>query len=192
MEESLGDAAGQRWLVGAGDIDQSASSINYNLYYAYDGLFDDPRQVMVSSTETYGSLSLEFQNCTTALATYHLFNQDILGSFPVYRPVAESGELCSELAAATTAKILPDDEFDYSLNGAWFNPDTPGQGFFIDKFKGVDTAFMGWFTYDTAIPSTADLSSIGALGQRWLVGTGAVDADDSSVLDYQLYYTYGG
>jgi|GEM_PF-6707443 len=184
-------ADGHRWLVGAGDINQSNSSIDYELYYAYDGKFDNSREVLLTNNE-YGSLNITFESCSTALVTYELFGQGISGSYPVNRPVAESGTLCEEFATEPVTVGQSDGGFDYGLNGAWFNPDTPGQGIFIDNFKGVDNAFMGWFTFDTTLQPPNEVLSIGSPGQRWLVGDGGVDATNSNVLNYQLYYTHGG
>jgi hypothetical protein len=47
-----------------------------------------------------------------------------------------------------------DDTFQINpgLSGAWFNPDTVGQGFFVDVLPDTDLVFMSWFTYDTAPP----------------------------------------
>ncbi|WP_223787948.1 FG-GAP repeat protein [Marinicella meishanensis] len=183
-------APGQRWLVGAAGIDQHQESIHFDLYYAYDGLFDDAREVQVSDTVAYGWLSMRFKSCLEAEVTYHITEPNLSGSFVVTRPAAGSGTLCTELD--TAAPTAADDDFNYALNGGWFNLATGGQGLFIDKFKGIDTAFMGWFTFDTELAAANTSSDIGALGQRWLVGTGTVDPEDSNVLNYELYYTYGG
>ncbi len=40
--------------------------------------------------------------------------------------------------------ILPND----GLSGAWYDPDTSGQGFFIDIKTEIGLFFAGWFTYD--------------------------------------------
>ncbi len=191
-DDSVGQigATGQRWLVAGGDIDEANSLISFDLYYAYDGLFDDSSMVSVSDTTAYGWLIMDFQDCSNAIVSYGINDAGLAGTFPVIRPAPDSGDLCGELSAAVPSAT--DDEYDYSLNGGWFNPATPGQGIFIDKFKGLDAAFMGWFTYDSSPIVNPISSAIGADGQRWLVGTGAVDPDNAKVINYQLYYTYGG
>jgi hypothetical protein len=62
------------------------------------------------------------------------------------------------------------------LNGAWFNPDTTGQGILFDY--GPNTAggflFLAWFTFETAgAPTKASgTEAVGASDQRWLTGSG--------------------
>lgn len=185
-------AQGHRWLVGAGEIDQTNSTINYKLYYAYDGLFDDPRPTLNSNINTYGTLLIEFQGCNQAVVSYELLEQEISGSYSIIRPDTADGDLCTAFASGSISNIEQSDGFDLNYNGNWFNPETAGQGIFVDKFDGVEHAFLGWFTYDTEIPSNPVSSQIGADGQRWVVGSGTVDADDNNVLNFQLYYTYGG
>lgn len=183
-------APGQRWLVGAAGIDQHHESIHFELYYAYDGLFDDARAVQVSDTAAYGWLTMTFKSCLEAEVSYHITEPNLSGSMLMTRPAAGSGTLCNDLASSEPA--ANDEDFNYALNGGWFNTETGGQGLFIDKFKGIDTAFMGWFTFDTELVDDSPSSDIGSLGQRWLVGTGEVDPDDAHVINYELYYTYGG
>jgi hypothetical protein len=48
--------------------------------------------------------------------------------------------------------VLPAVEQDFALcgalSGAWFNPDTAGQGLFLDISEEARFAFAGWFTWD--------------------------------------------
>ncbi len=193
-DDSLGQigAAGHRWLVGEGVIDQAKLTINYQLYYAYDGLFDNPRDATTFNTAPYGSMSIKFEHCAAAEVSYELFAAGLSNSYSIQRQVATSGELCDYFDNDLINEPGNQDSFDYRLNGAWYNPETSGQGLFIDKFKGTDAAFMGWFTYDTSLPMGIDYSQIGAQGQRWLVGAGAVDPNNNNIINYQLYYTAGG
>lgn len=58
------------------------------------------------------------------------------------------------------------------LNDAWFFPGTAGQGFFLTVFPGLGKVFMGWMTFDTALPDTAVNANLGNPGQRWLTAHG--------------------
>ena len=41
------------------------------------------------------------------------------------------------------------------LTDSWFNPETPGQGFFLDVFESLNQVFLGWFTFaDGPTPSS--------------------------------------
>ena len=61
-----------------------------------------------------------------------------------------------------------------ALAGAWFDPGTPGQGFFFDVYENIDLLFGGWYTFDLQRPvdGTADL---GEPGHRWLTIQGNYD-----------------
>lgn len=75
------------------------------------------------------------------------------------------------------------------LNDAWFNPDTSGQGFFINVFPDTGVLFLAWFTYDTERPPGDLEAVIGEPGHRWLTAAGAF-GDTRAVLDVSL--TRGG
>jgi hypothetical protein len=81
------------------------------------------------------------------------------------------------------------------LNGAWFNPDTTGQGVLFDY--GPNTAggflFLAWFTFDTAgAPSKASATeSVGASDQRWLTGS-ASGVPGTTQADLAFSNTSGG
>lgn len=78
------------------------------------------------------------------------------------------------------------------LNDAWFNPDTPGQGFFITVFPDIGQLFLAWFTFDTERPEEPDApdgSSLGDPGARWLTAFGSFE-NDTAELDIEV--TQGG
>ena len=75
------------------------------------------------------------------------------------------------------------------LNDAWWNPATPGQGFFITVFENAGVMFLAWFTYDTERPAEAVQANLGEPGHRWLTAIGPYDGD-TAVLDIEL--TQGG
>jgi hypothetical protein len=71
-----------------------------------------------------------------------------------------------------------------ALAGAWYNPDTDGQGFFLDVYENQNFMFLSWFTYDLQRPvdGTAEL---GEPGHRWLTAQGPIDGA-TAVLDVNL------
>lgn len=184
-------AAGHRWLVGNGTINQSTNSIKFGLFYAADGLFDDAQAVTLPEVDAYGSMTMIFNDdCFTATVTYEIPSQDLFGEYIVTRSVVDSTELCAAFAQGPVE--APVNAFDISLNGHWYNPDTLGQGIFVEQFAGTTQAFMGWFTYDTSLVNNPVMSQVGADGQRWLVGSGSVNADNVNILDFDLLYAAGG
>ena len=68
--------------------------------------------------------------------------------------------------------------------GAWFNPQTPGQGILVEVLPESRQVFVAWFTY-----ASGDGTKMGADGQRWLTGQGPVDGDSASLA---LSITRGG
>lgn len=60
-----------------------------------------------------------------------------------------------------------------ALNDAWYDPATPGQGFFLNVFdKSKQTMFVAWFTYDIERPAETVPSNLGDAGHRWLTAQG--------------------
>jgi glucose/arabinose dehydrogenase len=74
------------------------------------------------------------------------------------------------------------------LNDAWFDPDTAGQGFFINVFPDRELLFLSWFTYDTERPADA-VAVLGEPGHRWFTAIGPVDATGASL---EVSVTEGG
>lgn len=75
------------------------------------------------------------------------------------------------------------------LNDAWYNPDTPGQGFFVNVFPELGLVFLAWFTYDTERPPQGTPAILGEPGHRWLTALGAFTGNRAT-LDVEL--TQGG
>ena len=105
--------------------------------------------------------------------------------------------------------LLEEIPFNPGLNGSWFNPDTSGQGFFLEVFPNIPLIFLAWFTYDTTQPnpensiqaathglrqsagktqSMAD-AVVGDSNHRWITAQGPFDGT-SATLDVTL--TTGG
>jgi len=75
------------------------------------------------------------------------------------------------------------------LNDAWFNPETPGQGFFITVFPDRGEMFVAWFTYDTERPPGDDVAMLGEPGHRWMTAYGVYSGKTASL---EIELTQGG
>lgn len=75
------------------------------------------------------------------------------------------------------------------LNDAWFNSQTPGQGFFVTVFPDIGKIFLAWFTYDTERPDPSVTANVGEPGHRWLTAFGDYSGD-SALLNVEL--SFGG
>jgi hypothetical protein len=83
----------------------------------------------------------------------------------------------------------PDFRINSGLNDAWFNPATPGQGFFITVFEDIQMMFLAWFTYDTERPDGSVGAVLGEPGHRWLTAFGPYLGN---VAELDLELTRGG
>jgi len=77
------------------------------------------------------------------------------------------------------------------LNDAWYDPETPGQGFLLTVLPEAQTLFLAWFTYDTERPPAGSSAQLGEAGHRWLTAQGPYDPRSPDVwLD--VFLTQGG
>lgn len=79
--------------------------------------------------------------------------------------------------------------FNTGLNDAWYNPDTDGQGFFINVFPDNNLVFLSWFTFDTERPPESVPFKLGDPGHRWLTAQGFYD---QGIADLTVFLTAGG
>jgi len=89
------------------------------------------------------------------------------------------------LAFGTPPRIAAGQSFpiDESVEGSWLDPNTPGQGFLMDYFPGVNKLFVAWFTFDPKAVS----GNPNAL--RWMTATLDVTFDHASG---DVFTTTGG
>jgi hypothetical protein len=163
----------QRWLTAEGNY--AGNTANLTLYETLGGRFDDPQAV--NNTQV-GEVSLVFGDCGQGQMTYSLDAEGLQGSFPLLRVIPGSGNVCDERSGITTQAV----DIDAGMDGAWFDPNTSGQGFFIDSYldpEGSNFIFVAWFTYGDDTAS----------GQRWLTAEGSFEG---SIAEMDVFETTGG
>jgi uncharacterized protein (DUF885 family) len=163
----------QHWFTAEGKY--SGDTADLVIYETLGGRFDDPQQV---STDPVGEATLSFTDCGHGQMNYTLDTWDLQGSFPLRRVIPGAENVCLERAGVTNEPLDPNDGWD----GAWFDEETPGQGFLIDAHpnsEGDDYMFVAWFTY----------GETSASGQRWLTAEGPLEG---STADLIVYETVGG
>lgn len=74
------------------------------------------------------------------------------------------------------------------LMGAWFNPQSNGQGMFVTVYPRIGEIFLSWFTYDLERPDPSVPSILGDPGHRWLTAQGPYPWQDPDTLS-QVYGT---
>jgi len=163
----------QHWFTAQGNY--SGNTVDLVVSETLGGRFDDPQAV---STEPVGTASLSFTECGLGEMNYTIDTWGLDGSFPLKRAIAGTENVCQERAGITTGPLDPNDGWD----GAWYDENSPGQGFLIDAHpsaEGDDFIFVAWFTYGEGSAS----------GQRWLTAQGPLEGTAADLL---VYETMGG
>ena len=79
--------------------------------------------------------------------------------------------------------------FNAGYNDAWFDPNTAGQGFFINVFPDQGSLFVANFTFDTERPPGDVTAILGEPGHRWLTAQGPYNGGTATL---SVTLTQGG
>ncbi len=163
----------QQWYTAQGNYKDKVAELE--LYETLGGRFDDPREV---SNTLVGTVTVSFSDCSHGLMTYHIDKENLYGEFSLQRVIDGSGNVCEGLSENATQAV----DINAGMDGAWFNSDTSGQGFFIDSHpdpEGDNFIFVSWFTYGDDTAS----------GQRWLTAQGGFEGSTATI---DVHETTGG
>ena len=163
----------QHWFTAQGNYSGNAAELV--LYETLGGRFDSSQEV---SIDPVGSVNLSFSNCGSGTLRYAIDSSGLQGSFPLSRAIPGTENVCQELAGDTTESLDKNDGWD----GAWYDENSPGQGFLIDvhpSAEGDDFIFVAWFTFGEDSTS----------GQRWLTAQGPLAGTTANIV---VYETMGG
>jgi len=172
-DENSANPHEQRWLTAQGNY--SGNLAELTLYETLGGRFDDPQEV---ETQPVGVVSLLFSDCEQGEMSYRIDTEGLEGGFPLVRVIPGSGNTCAEIDGINTQAV----DINAGMDGSWFDPNTSGQGFFIDAYpdpEGGNFIFVSWFTYGDDTAS----------GQRWLTAQGTFQG---SVAEIDVHETTGG
>ena len=162
----------QQWYTAQGNY--SGNTAELELFETLGGKFDDPTPV---NTTKVGTTTATFNDCGEGQMAYN-FDDGRQGQFPMQRVIPGSDNVCEGLSGTTTQAV----DINAGMDGAWFDPDTPGQGFFIDAHpdpEGGNFIFVAWFTFGEDTAS----------GQRWLTAQGSIEG---SIAEIDVFETTGG
>lgn len=87
---------GHRWLTAQGPYNGDTADLT--LYLTAGGVFDAAQPPGVTDLAGYGSMRIEFADCTQGLVTYEIPSLGRTGSFPIERIVPDNVALCESLA----------------------------------------------------------------------------------------------
>jgi hypothetical protein len=163
----------QQWYTAQGNY--SGDTAVLDLFETLGGKFDDPQEV---TTTQVGEVTLTFSDCDMGMMSYIFDEEELLGEFPMIRVIPGSDNVCKGLSENNTEAL----DINAGMDGAWFDPDTSGQGYFIDAHpdpEGGNFIFVSWFTYGDETAS----------GQRWLTAQGGFEG---SMAEIDVFETTGG
>lgn len=173
----------QRWYTFSGNFVPGQTSQQLAVSQNTGGKFDSPP---ITQGTRVGTVTLSFQSCDTGRLDYQINvdGQNRNGTVPLTRlgiePYCDSG--------AFPTLSLSQNGINPSLNGAWYDPNTSGQGFqFVFLPSNANTAFLFWDTYDVN-----GLPSSGPSGQRWYTIQGNYTTGSSQVLNLPILESTGG
>ena len=175
------------WFTAQGNYEGNRGELL--VYESLGGKFDDPQQV---TTEPVGTATVSFIDCSHGVLSYSLDYSGLKGAIPMKRLIPGSDNLCQERSSSAIRSIenvryrpgnsTESVQINAGMNGAWFEPDTAGQGVLFDvyrSFEGDDFIFAAWFTYGDETAS----------GQRWLTAQGGFEGSTASI---SVFETKGG
>ncbi|VAW42354.1 hypothetical protein MNBD_GAMMA01-1118 [hydrothermal vent metagenome] len=155
-----------RWFTAQGTYTNNEADLTILL--TENGRFDNSQAV---ATRAVGKMKIRFTSCTSGVASYLFDQSQLSGSFPITRITPD--EFCEEQTAATAksvAKSANNISSKAGLSGAWYNPQTTGQGLLFDVMEDRQQIFVAWFTYD--LTSKDNDAEFGSVNHRWFTAMG--------------------
>lgn len=173
----------QRWYTLQGNFVAGETTKQLPVLLTTGGTFDSPP---ITQATAVGTATLSFQGCDTGRLEYQINvdGQNRNGTIPLTRLGIE--QYCASGTFPTLS--LSQNGINPSLNGAWYDPNTSGQGFqFVFQPSNANTAFLFWYTYDVnGVPSS------GPSGQRWYTIQGNYTTGNSQVSNLPILQATGG
>lgn len=173
----------QRWYSLQGNLVPGQTSQQLSVLINTGGKFDSPP---ITQATAVGTATLSFQGCDTGRLDYQINvdGQNRNGTVPMTRLGIEP--YCASGTFPTLS--LSQNGINPSLNGAWYDPNTSGQGFqFVFLPSNANTAFLFWYTYDVnGQPSS------GPSGQRWYTIQGNYTTGSGQALNLPIRESSGG
>jgi len=163
----------QQWYTAQGNY--SGDTAVLDLFETLGGEFDLPQDV---TTSQVGEVTLTFSDCDMGMMSYSFDAEELEGEFPLIRVIPDSDNVCEGISGNSAQAV----DINAGMDGAWFDPATSGQGYFIDAHpdpEGGNFIFVSWFTYGNATAS----------GQRWLTAQGGFEG---STAEIDVFETTGG
>jgi len=92
----LGDP-GHRWLTAIGPYEGDTAKLE--VYLTEGGVFDSATPPAKTDPDAYGSMTVEFLDCTRGIISYEIPSLGLSGEIPIERIVPDNVELCEMLSS---------------------------------------------------------------------------------------------
>lgn len=172
----------QRWLTIQSAYTPGDRIKTMPVYLNVGGNFDN---VPTTGATQIGTATLSFQSCNTATLNYQitLDGQAKSGIMPLTR--LTTSEYCQSGSIPPTSLAL--NGINSTLDGAWYEARTSGQGFQF-HFAPLNNraVFLAWYTYDI------NGQNSGTAGQRWFTIQGNYPAQSNQASNLIIYESTGG
>lgn len=177
------DAVGNaRWRTLQGNL-ASPHTATYDLtiYRSSGGNFNAPPK---TTAIVDGTATLTFHDCTHATLNYQ-FNDGRTGSISQTRLTDVQG-CTSSVPAGPIGSFLTHYD-DVAHSGAWYDPQTSGQGIVVDVVPTQSTLFAAWYTYAPQAEAQTDNAT-----QRWFTMQSAYVPGNLTINQVPIYSVLGG
>ena len=88
---------GHRWLTAQGPYNGDTAELT--IYVTKGGVFDAAEPAASTDPAGYGSMTIEFADCTAGLVTYEIPSLSLSGEIPIERITPDNVALCQALAS---------------------------------------------------------------------------------------------
>lgn len=170
-----GGADKQRWYTFSGNAPAGAGNAQVTVYAATGGNFNATPKIPAVAV---GQGTLQFSDCGTGSFAY-TFNDGRSGSIPLTR-------LTSNVTCGTSG---PNGNSPgvFQLSGAWYDPNTSGQGLLFDVNSAGNYLAAAWYTF---APSGAVVG--GGASQRWYTLQGGLTPGSKVITNIGVFTSTGG
>jgi hypothetical protein len=165
----------QRWYAFQGALGDVGTPVDLQMFAPAQGRFVSDG---AASNAPVGRIKLALHGCDSLLMTYEFEAGELQGT---------QGAVQLRRTAGTGNCAGGNDTLAAPTDGAWYDPDTSGQGISLQTVPGDGAGLLvgGWFTFD---PEGAVDDP---LAQHWFSLIGA-KSSESSATDMIIYRTIGG
>jgi hypothetical protein len=181
-----------RWYTLSGVVEPGAKVARLEIRRNVSGVFNS---VPITESALVGTATLRAQDCNRATLEYEFTSSEAEGQYGVMPLERLTGGSAPCQLSATQSTPGRDARaarggFDGRQSGAWYQPQTSGQGLMITVQPATTAAagflFGGWFTYDAGTPNDAT-------AQHWFSLAGEIPINaQAGVAQVTIYRTLGG